>query len=103
VPPGTSTPARFRPWGVALRVFTMIFCLGFAFWSFFCCWPLGAILAVFLALTGVFGLFMPGGFYEGPCPYCAPEIRVDSTRKGVTCPACKRRAVVKAERFFRVD
>jgi DNA-directed RNA polymerase subunit RPC12/RpoP len=61
-------------------------------------WIISAIL-VFAAL----GALIQGQKYEGNCPYCSTKVSASLDSLGVNCPACKRRILIKEERFWKID
>jgi DNA-directed RNA polymerase subunit RPC12/RpoP len=71
---------------------------------------LAPILARVLGIVGIiasFGLLVNGFseamFLKGECPYCGTATSVMSNQLGTDCKACKKRILVKKNRFYRVD
>ena len=39
----------------------------------------------------------------GPCPYCETQVTMGAADKGLTCPACHKRFVLRESKFVSVD
>lgn len=68
--------------------------------GFFLCLTLvGAIIGIPLIAFG------KAGVWKGKCPYCGDQIYNWSTpgTKGLKCPTCRKRMVIRDNKFFRVD
>ena len=67
---------------------------------------IGWILGIF-GVIGSFGLIASGvtgeGRLEGECPYCCARTYSVRSADGFNCKACRRRIVIKEQRFYRVD
>ncbi len=62
--------------------------------------PMMVIAAILFVGAPLFGLFR---VLNGPCPYCSSDLTASPHVKGVTCPACKKRVVVRDSKFFGID
>lgn len=71
-----------------------------------CCTVIGAIIGIPLILVGIGSplIGMGTGLADiiGKCPYCGTEVRANKLNKGKTCPACKKRFVVRNKQFIPV-
>ncbi len=67
----------------------------------------GAIIGGPLFIVGIIMIFRKTVStikrLKGPCPWCQTQISADTTAKGVTCKACKKRLVVRNESFIKVE
>jgi hypothetical protein len=60
----------------------------------------GWIASPILFFIGL-GALIQGRHHKGECPYCGHENQVSEGRPGANCGACKRRFLVKDERFWQ--
>jgi GYF domain 2 len=92
--------AKYQPIGIGGRIGGLFLGTGCSIWLFFIFWPIGIVIL----LASLVFPFMPNmGQYKGNCPYCETEISMNASKKGVTCPGCKRRSVLRGDYFIRVD
>jgi DNA-directed RNA polymerase subunit RPC12/RpoP len=73
-----------------------------------CLTGIGAIIGVPLIIGGIASPFIgPVAVgltsIKGKCPYCESEVQASSMDKGVTCPACKKRIVIRDKKFYKVE
>jgi len=68
---------------------------------------IGACIGIPMIIVGVVmpfvGPLMRLNNIKGKCPYCRCDVSSLSTDPGVTCPACKRRIIIRDKKFFRVE
>lgn len=63
---------------------------------------IGWIISAILLLIAV-GALLQLPQYKGNCPYCSSEVTAGLQSPGVDCPACKKRILVKEERFWQTS
>ncbi len=61
---------------------------------------LGLLCSVIAPVVG--GVWGAACSIKGPCPYCGYVIHTESKSPGITCRACKKRIVIKGQRFYKV-
>jgi hypothetical protein len=74
---------------------------------------IGAILGIPLMLVSVAMFFgapilgycvKPPTWLSGSCPYCTyPEVKASHNEPGVNCPACKKRIIIRENRFLKTN
>lgn len=98
-----STEAKYAHPLKALAISGMVGLLicGVGLVASFCFLPLG----ICIILGGVVAVVLKLGdrYLEGACPHCGHGITVEEETLGFTCDACRKRSVVRANRFVRVD
>jgi len=86
-------------WGLAIILITI--------GGLLCLTGIGAILGIPMIIAGLLspfaGALLGLSSIKGPCPYCGHEVSCSSKTPGVTCPACKKRIIVKEKKFYKVD
>lgn len=105
-PPGTPSHGRAvtstqdaTVQGIGFGVLLAITLLGLGFILLFCFWPCGLISIV----MGVMAPFVGIGSLRGPCPFCGHQVFVNQRSGGVTCPACKKRLLIRGTTFELVE
>lgn len=63
---------------------------------------IGWIISAFLFMIAV-GALLQGQEYQGDCPYCSTKVSVRLGATGVDCSGCKKRILIKDERFYKVE
>ncbi len=63
----------------------------------------GAIIGLPMIIAAFLAPFLGFTWIKGACPYCGSQVSTMGTQKGVTCPACKKRIVIRNKKFIRVD
>jgi hypothetical protein len=72
-----------------------------------CLTVIGALIGIPMILVGFTSpLWLPfcrTKMLHGRCPYCTEEMQAEPTMKGITCPACKQRSLIRNGMFIRTD
>jgi DNA-directed RNA polymerase subunit RPC12/RpoP len=72
-----------------------------------CLTGIGAIIGIPMILGGLLAPFLGPVLgltnIKGKCPYCETNVTAQSRALGVTCPACKKRIVIREKRFYGID
>ena len=72
-----------------------------------CLTGIGAIIGIPMILAGLLAPFLGPVIgltnIRGKCPYCEISVKALSRDVGVTCPACKKRIVIRQRRFYKID
>src|ERR1035438_8397569 len=72
-----------------------------------CFTGIGAIVGVPVILAGllapVLGPLLGLGALKGRCPWCGTVVTSATAAKGIDCPACKKRIVIRDKRFIKID
>lgn len=63
----------------------------------------GVPLIIVALLLPFLGTLMGLGAVKGECPWCGMPVVGASAAKGIDCPACKKRIVIKDRKFIRID
>lgn len=62
----------------------------------------GWIISPVLLLLAL-GPLLQGQEHRGACPYCATAVSADEGKPGVNCRGCKKRILIRDERFWKVE
>lgn len=62
----------------------------------------GWIISPVLLLLAL-GPLLQGQEHRGACPYCATAVSADAGKPGVNCQGCKKRILIRDERFWKVE
>ena len=72
-----------------------------------CITGIGIIIGYPLIIVGLivpfFGPLKGLGALQGECPWCRTQVTSHIALQEVTCPACKKRIVIKDKRFIKVE
>ncbi|MHB9070956.1 MAG: hypothetical protein ACYC54_11390 [Sedimentisphaerales bacterium] len=72
-----------------------------------CFTGIGAIIGIPLIIIALLAPFFGGllglGARKCKCPWCETQISSFMTSKGIDCPACKKRIVIKGKKFIKVE
>jgi DNA-directed RNA polymerase subunit RPC12/RpoP len=68
---------------------------------------IGAIIGIPLIIVGFIlpflTTFMGYGGLKGKCPWCETEIENPYPLSGMDCPACKKRIVIRGNKFVKIE
>lgn len=72
-----------------------------------CFIPFVGFIGYFFILVGILfpfvAPFLDWTTLTGGCPWCGAEVNCDASKKGVDCPVCKNRIVIKDKRFIKIE
>lgn len=60
------------------------------------------LAGIVIFLVGLYRIFNDGAMLEGDCPTCGHTLKVGTKAAGATCPACKKRCVVKGKNLVPI-
>lgn len=64
---------------------------------------IGLIIGIPLILCGIAYPFIARSLITGQCPYCGRKVSALGHKPGITCPACKKRIVIRDKNFFSAE